>query len=112
MNAELYYFDGCPSYKQALENLKQALATEGLPQDVKLVRVADAEDAQVKQFIGSPTIRVDCMDVEGLQVDRQRYGFGCRVYAADGKMTGWPSVEQIREALQKGRAEREPRRTR
>ncbi len=101
MKAELYYFDECPSYKEALENLKQALRSEGLPERVDLIPVADDLDAHAKRFIGSPTIRLDGIDVEGPEADAHGYGFGCRVYTADGTMTGWPSVEQIRQALQR-----------
>lgn len=104
MKAELYYFDGCPSYQRALENLKQALCRTGLPEHVDVIPVADERDAQAKRFIGSPTIRLDGMDVEGPGADEQGYGFGCRVYRAAGTLSGWPSVEQIERGLQQRRA--------
>ena len=100
MKAELYYFDGCPSYQQARENLKQALQSEGLPERMDVIPVVDEADAHAKRFIGSPTIRLGGIDIEGPESETRGYGFGCRVYTTDGKMQGWPSVAQIRRALQ------------
>ena len=59
MKTELFYFDDCPSWQQALENSKRALELEQLPDEVEMIQVADPADAQAKRFIGSPTIRVD-----------------------------------------------------
>ena len=39
MKTELLYFDDCPSYKQALENLKRALQLERLPDEVDMIVV-------------------------------------------------------------------------
>ena len=99
MKVQMFYFDGCPSFEHALANLKQALLAEGMADQVDMIPVADKRDAIEKRFIGSPTIRLDDVDVEGPDADSQGYGFGCRVYIADGRSTGWPSMEQIRRAL-------------
>ncbi len=40
MELELIYFDGCPSWHQALDNLRQALKPLGLTMDLSLVRVS------------------------------------------------------------------------
>ena len=103
MKAELYYFDDCPFYRQALENLERALQLEQLPDEVEMISVADAADA--KRFIGSPTIRIDGIDVEGSVAETRGYAYGCRVYTDGSRMVGWPSVDQIRQALQRERRE-------
>ena len=103
MKIELYYFDDCPSYERARENLKEALRWEGLAQKVEMVLVASEADAQVQRFIGSPTIRINGIDVEGPEAEEKGYGYGCRIYAQNGRSAGWPSVEQIRQALQAAR---------
>ncbi len=100
MKVELFYFDGCPSYLKALDNLGAALRLEGLPEDVALISVESDADAQAKRFIGSPTIRIDGVDVEGPQADEKGYGYGCRIYADNETSAGWPSVEKMRQALQ------------
>ena len=99
MKVELYYFESCPSYLKALENAREALRLEDLPEDVELISVESAADAQVKRFIGSPTIRVNGVDVEGREAEQKGFGFGCRIYADNGALAGWPSVEMIRRAL-------------
>ena len=99
MKTELFYFDDCPSYVQAAGNLREALRLEGLPTAPEMVRITSEEDAVQKRFIGSPTIRIDGVDLEGPEAEDKGYGYGCRVYSSDQGYTGWPTVEQIRGAL-------------
>ena len=99
MKVELFYFDSCPSYLKALENAREALRLEGLPEDVELIAVESDADAQAKRFIGSPTIRINGVDVEGPEAEEKGYGFGCRIYANNGSNAGWPSVQKVRQAL-------------
>ena len=101
MKATLYHITDCPSYTTALKNLKEALRREGLPEDVEMVSVADEAQAKAVRFIGSPTIRINGVDVEGLEAEHAGYGFGCRVYADGTRPAGWPSVKQIQQALQR-----------
>ena len=103
MKVELFYFDGCPSYEQALSNVKDALRAEALPETVEMVPVTSDTDAQAKRFLGSPTIRVDGVDLDGADADTRAYGYGCRVYESGGQTVGWPSVVQVRQALQMAR---------
>jgi hypothetical protein len=96
---ELLYFDGCPSWEQALENLKRTLQLEQLPDEIEMIQVTDPADAQTKRFIGSPTIRIDGIDIEGPDAEAHGYAFGCRVYRNEGRTVGWPSIDQIRQAF-------------
>ena len=41
MKIELFYFDGCPAWQEALENLKTALAIESLEAEIHLVKVEE-----------------------------------------------------------------------
>ena len=99
MTVELYYFKDCPSYPTAAANLKAALRAEGLPEKIEMVEVASEEDAHQKRFIGSPTIRIDGVDLEGPEAEAKGYGYGCRVYSENNHTAGWPSLEQIRSVL-------------
>lgn len=103
MKVELFFFDGCRSYEQALANVKNALRAEGLPEMVETIPVTSNEDAQAKRFLGSPTIRIDGIDLEGADADARGYGFGCRVYESGGERAGWPPVGQVRQSLQAAR---------
>ncbi len=99
MMAELYYFDECPSYHRALDNLKEALRLEHLSEQVAMIRVESPEDAQAKRFLGSPTIRLNGIDIEGADAEKQGYAFACRIYLDNGAQAGSPSVGRIRQSL-------------
>jgi len=103
VHVQLFYFDGCPSWQKALENLRVALEQEGISSEVELVRVESAEDAIEKRFLGSPTIRIEGEDLEGPEAEAKGYQYGCRVYFDQGRPLGWPSVELIRSAIQRAR---------
>ena len=93
MYFELLYFDGCPSWHQALENLRQALAFQGEQMEVSLIQVKDHDDATKLRFQGSPTLRAAGADLFLDQVDN--YGLSCRVYKTEEGLKGWPTVPMI-----------------
>ncbi len=100
MRIELLYFDGCPSWQAALENLHTALAKAGIDDPVELVRVESDEEALRQRFQGSPTIRVDGLDL--FPAGHDSYALGCRVYQTPEGLRGWPTVEMIGTALAGG----------
>ncbi len=102
MKFSLLYFEGCLSYQQALENLRETIAEDGLEAKIELVNVTSPAEAERLNFLGSPTIQIDGVDLEGPEAVKTGVGFGCRVYEDKGQMRGWPTKEQIRAAL-KGR---------
>ena len=79
MKIQLYYFDDCSSYQKALDNLKEALRSQELPQEVEMIRVTSEADAQAKRFIGSPTIRINGIDIRGAGGRRE----GLRLWLSD-----------------------------
>ena len=46
MKIEVFYFDGCPSHKPAVERVRQVLAEEGLSAEVLEVNVSESSIAQ------------------------------------------------------------------
>lgn len=109
MKIEVLYSPECQDYVAALEAIYWALAETDIPARVELVRVESEEDAPRLEFIGSPTVRVDGVDVEpymtfaaqGDPSDRP-YGLRCRLYAEDGQAQGWPSERMVRDAVEVG----------
>jgi hypothetical protein len=97
MEIELLYFEGCPSWEVALENLKTALKVEGLEASIRLVKVADNDEAAHLKFLGSPLFRVD--GVDWWPEERKRYNLSCRVYQTPLGLKGEPTVEMLREQL-------------
>jgi len=95
VQVELVYFDGCPSWEAAWSELGLAIAAKRLRVDVRLVNLEDLPPDRQQGFAGSPTIRVNGRDLEGYDGEPV---LACRRYAGnDGR--GWPSQEQLREAL-------------
>ena len=97
MEIDLFYFDGCPSWEEALVNLKAALAAEGQEAEIRLVKVDDDKEAARLKFLGSPSFRVD--GVDWWPEERKRYNLSCRVYSTPQGMKGAPTIEMLREKL-------------
>jgi hypothetical protein len=99
---ELLWWEGCPSYPRALEELKAAMREEGLDPDTIEVRHIDSdEQAERERFPGSPTIRIDGEDI--LPPDGgEPIGLSCRVYRLrDGRSSPVPDPADLRDALRR-----------
>lgn len=96
MIIEFLYFDDCPSWISALQNLKNVINTDFPDEKVDLIRVHSIEDARHHNFQGSPSIRIDGRDLEGKD---SGYSFNCRLYMEQGKLSGVPSEALIRERI-------------
>jgi hypothetical protein len=104
MRIEVLYFDGCPNHKLAVERLRQSLRDEGASAEVLEVNVTDAPVAQTLGFLGSPSIRVDGLDVEPEARGAREYGMMCRTYPVNGRRDGLPSSEMLRKAIQEAKS--------
>jgi len=94
---DLLYFEDCASWKNALEILNTTLDKIGLAADVSIVQVETHEDAVEHQFVGSPTIRVNGIDL--FPVGHSQYALGCRVYQTPDGFRGWPTAAMMEENL-------------
>ncbi len=99
LRIEVLYFKGCPNHAPAVEHVRQALRAEAMQASIAEIEVKDAAMASDLRFLGSPTIRVNGLDVEPSARGAQTFGFGCRTYLEDGKRSGLPSQQSIRAAL-------------
>ncbi|MGH2880317.1 MAG: DF family (seleno)protein [Solirubrobacteraceae bacterium] len=99
MRIELLWWEGCPSQPQALSDLRSAMAEMGLdPETVEVRQIETDSDAQRERFIGSPTIRIDGIDIA--PADGEPYGLNCRVYhRRDGRISPTPDPADLRDAL-------------
>jgi hypothetical protein len=99
MKIEVLYFDGCPNHKPAVERVRQVLAEEGLSAEVLEVNVNESSIAQKVGFLGSPSIRVNGLDVEPAARSERACGMRCRTYSVNGRIEGLPSREMLRHAM-------------
>ena len=73
------------------------LSERGLETEIRLIRVESEDHAKVLDFLGSPTVRIDGVDIEPGTGDSR--GFGCRVYATPSGIEHIPPVALIRGAI-------------
>src|ERR1700686_700114 len=99
MRVELLFWAGCPSHPAALADLREALADTGLDPDCVIVReVGNEIGAEAESFVGSPTIRIDGVDVQ--PPGDEPTGLTCRVYRRrDGRISPTPDPADVRDAL-------------
>ena len=99
MKIEVFYFDGCPSFPKAMDQVKSVLKEEHVEIAIETVAVETHEDALTHQFLGSPTIRVNGLDVEVQSRGREDFGLKCRLYGNGKNLVGIPDINLIREAI-------------
>jgi hypothetical protein len=95
---ELLYFDGCPGIDRVLPVV--APLAEAVAARVVQRRVEPLPEADAQRFLGSPTVRVDGVDVEPGAEQRSDYGLKCRLYQTAAGLIGVPEEEWVRDALQ------------
>jgi hypothetical protein len=100
MRIEVLYFEDCPHHLPTLDRLRAVLRQEGLNIGVVEVEIKDASAAERLGFIGSPTIRINGLDIDIGARTLSSVGFACRRYAG-----GLPSAAMIRAALREARGD-------
>jgi hypothetical protein len=96
---ELLYFDGCPNHEPLFERVRELARERGMPDVIEQVRVDSHEDAVARGFLGSPSLRVDGVDVEPGARERGDYGLKCRLYHGTAGLSRVPDDAWIRAAL-------------
>lgn len=100
MKVQVLYFDGCPHYSLTVELVTQTLRAQGIDAGVERVAVTTPEQAQSIEFLGSPTVRINGLDVEPEARVQKSYGFGCRTYIDSNKRIGLPTRQMIQRAIE------------
>jgi len=95
---ELLYFDGCPNHQDAHALLMEVLREENIQTPIIRRKVETPESAAREHFLGSPSIRANGTDIDP-SGDTRQYSLRCRVYQHNGKLSGVPDKEMIRNAL-------------
>lgn len=80
MKIEVLYVEGCPNFRPAVERLKSVLRRLGVRADIGEIEIGDEVAAKKLRFVGSPTIRINGLDID---VDARSVGpaaLACRLY--------------------------------
>ena len=97
---EFLYWEDCPSHPQAWSLLQEAMAELGVEIPVEQIEVVTDEAAERLAFPGSPTIRVNGVDIDPDGAAQMGTALTCRIYRLqDGRFSPVPSKEMIRQAL-------------
>lgn len=92
---EVLYFDGCPGYAELLPRLRALVGDDR----ITLRHITTADDAQAHRFLGSPTVRVDGVDIEPDAAHRDDFGLKCRLYATPDGLRHAPTDAMLAAAL-------------
>ncbi len=103
MRIEVLYFEGCPGHQQLMPRLRNLLAAEGVTDPVSVRRVESLEDAEEQRFLGSPTLRIDGVDVDPTAGGRTDCGLKCRLYRTNGGQDKLPGGEWILAAIDRAK---------
>ena len=96
---EVLVFEGCPNVDATIERARAAVVDTRVTANVQVVWIEGDEEAKRLRFLGSPTVRVDGVDVDPGATDRENFGIQCRVYAVGGRFEGAPPADWISAAL-------------
>jgi hypothetical protein len=100
---EFLFWEDCPSHPKALELLQEVMAEVEVDSPIEKIEVRTDEDAVRLAFPGSPTIRVDGVDIDAEGAAQMGTALTCRVYVLEnGRFSPLPSREMLRRALVKG----------
>jgi len=97
VTVELLVVRDCAHAEAAGVVLARALAAEGLDPRFEVVLVDTAEQAQARDFLGSPAFVVDGQDLFASSTAVP--GVACRVYWTEQGVSGLPDEAQLRWAL-------------
>jgi hypothetical protein len=104
---ELLCWEGCPSHPAALRMVQDALKQLALLDVSVTARYIEThEEAVAERFVGSPTIRVDGIDIVP-PPESEQYGLTCRLYRLrDGRYSPTPDPLDVTDALRSMAVER------
>ena len=99
MEIEILYFEECPNHRAAVARVREALREEGVSAAIVEVSILDAPQAMRLRFLGSPSVRVNGLDVEPVARSNREYGMICRTYATPSGTEAVPPLQMIRSAI-------------
>lgn len=73
---EILVAPGCASRQQTEDLVAKLLAESAIKVSAEVIMVSDAEQAAAIRFLGSPSVRINGIDVEPEARERKEYGMG------------------------------------
>lgn len=107
MTLELLYLPDCPNHGAVADAVRSVLAAEGVSAKLTETPIFNYEEALAHGFRGSPSLRVNGLDIESTPAEQFEVGFACRAYWVDGKPQGLPPRSWIEDAIRVARNQEE-----
>ena len=101
VNIGVLFIEGCPGLLSIANNIKEVIAEEAVDATISLILIETPEDARRLHFTGSPTVRINGMDIESNMQTINDYGLRSRHYYINGKKSDYPAKSMIRDAIKK-----------
>ena len=99
MKVEVLFFKGCPNHLPTVERVRETLDRMGLHEDIHEIEVDSPDKAEATAFLGSPSVRLNGVDIEPSARDVKAFGLTCRTYVDGATRTGLPSHQLISAAI-------------
>lgn len=74
MSVEVLGIKGCEAAAESIGLVKSVAQSMGVDPDLQIIVVESAEQARRERFLGSPTVRIDGLDIEPIARDVKFYG--------------------------------------
>ena len=84
VHIQVLVFKGCPNSEPTIDLVRRLAITHGVIASVETIEIRSAEDAIHSRFLGSPTVRINGIDVDPDARGRTDFAMVCRLYGASG----------------------------
>ncbi|MGD9934589.1 MAG: hypothetical protein AB7T37_12850 [Dehalococcoidia bacterium] len=99
LDIDLLWFRGCPNHGAAEELVRTVARQTGVDIAIHRIEITDEATGQLHCFPGSPTVRIDGVDVEPGWEACEDCTPRCRVYQTSAGLRGLPDPQWIEDAL-------------
>jgi hypothetical protein len=109
MKITVQFTDSCSHQDAVRDLLREAVADAGVEVEIEESSVRTDEEAQRAKVLGSPTIRVEGLDVEYAEREPDETSNGCRYYNTPAGWKPFPEKGMIIRAIERARGSAQPR---
>jgi len=84
VHIQVLFLKGCPNSKPTIDLVRRIAETHGITSPVETVEIRSAEEAVRLRFLGSPTVRINGVDIDPNAGGRTDFAMVCRLYGTSG----------------------------
>jgi hypothetical protein len=99
MKIDIYYSSSTGLQPGLQEAIKDAIEATSVEVDVNTIEIHTYEEAKAARFMGSPTVRVNGIDVEYGEMEPPEYTTGSRFYNTHEGWKPFPAARRIANSI-------------